>query len=96
MSPRLSVRDLLASKVDRSQKDYIALLQSLGYELVRDTRHGARLSHPELRSHPDLEIRRDHSWVLIPVGRRLPEYVADDVLKSIELLQKVRKESSGA
>ena len=96
MSPRLSIKRLRASKAGHSQEGYVALLKSLGYELVRHTRHGARLSHPELRRHPDLIVRRDKSWLLIPVGRRLPEYVAEDVLESVAILEKVRKESMNA
>ena len=64
----------------------------MGYELKRHTRHGARMVHPELAKHPDLEVRRDRSWILVPVGSSLPTYVADDVLKAAALLESIRQE----
>lgn len=91
---RLTLDKLRLSPGGHSQRVYIALLRRLGYELERQTRHGARLSHPLLRKHPDLQIRRDRSWVLIPRGRRLRAWVAETVLASVEVLEKYRKELS--
>lgn len=92
---RLTVDQLKRSKNGHGQADYVALLESLGYVLVRNTRHGLRYKHAELAAHPDAVVRRDHSWILIPNGRDLPGYVAQDVLKSIELLEQYRREKEG-
>lgn len=89
---RLTVDQLRRSKNGHGQADYVALLESLGYVFVRKTRHGLRYRHPELAAHPDPVVRRDHSWILIPSGRDLPGYVAQDVLESVTLLEHYRRE----
>jgi hypothetical protein len=92
MATHLTLEGLKAAKAGHSQAEIIALLQSLGYEFSRNTRHGARMVHPQLAKHPDLKIRRDHSWILVPVGRSLPTYVADDVLVAAALLKSIQTE----
>jgi hypothetical protein len=95
--PRLSIGDLLrGAKTGHSQAEYEGLLTSLGFEFVRNTRHGAKYSHKALREHPDAQTRAVKSWILVPVGRSLPEYVADDVLERYDLLRSLQQENPHA
>jgi hypothetical protein len=93
MAPRLTIEDLQnGAKAGHSQTEYVALLEHLGFVFVRNTRHGAKYVHEGLRAHPDLSTRQMKSWILVPVGKRLPEYVADDILERHRLLEDMEGE----
>lgn len=80
------------TKSGHCQADFIAVLEAYGYEFVRHTRHGALYRHPELADHPDLDVRLRLARVLIPKGKELRGYVAEDVVASIDALEAMRKE----
>jgi hypothetical protein len=69
-----------------SQQDFRAGLEALGYVMVREVRHGQLYRHPRLAAHSDVDVRKELAQLVIPKGRELREYVAKNVLRSIEAL----------
>jgi predicted RNA binding protein YcfA (HicA-like mRNA interferase family) len=69
-----------------SQEDFMRVLEAHGFELVRHVRHGAFYRHPVLARHPDAAIRSQMAQVVIPKGNSLRDYVAEEVIKRIDLL----------
>ena len=86
---------LRRTKCGYSQDDFTDGLVDLGYEFVREARHGRIFRHPVLASHPNLDVRVRNAQILIPKGRELKEYVAREVLASIEILLAYMKERDG-
>ena len=86
---------LRRTKCGYSQDDFTVGLIDLGYELVREARHGKIFRHPILASHPNLDVRMRNAQILIPKGRELKEYVAREVLASVEILMAYGKERGG-
>jgi len=73
-----------------SQADFDAGLQDLGYEFIREVRHGRMYRHALLASHPDVDVRRRLAHVVIPKGRELKQYVGREVLESVTVLMDYR------
>jgi hypothetical protein len=92
---RPDIESLRRNPVGHSERDFERILVYNGFEFVRQARHGAMYRHPELALHPDLTIRRDKAWVLIPNGCENKRYVARDVVAAIELVERIRKEKTG-
>jgi hypothetical protein len=79
-----------------AQSDFETVLRQQGYELVREVRHGAMYRHPLLAAHPELEVRLRYAILVIPKGRSLKEYVAEEVIASIDVLLRYRQELGDA
>lgn len=74
------------SKAGVSERDIFSVLEYYGYELVRQVQHGAMYRHPDLARHPELEVRRSLAQVIVPKGSPVKEYVAEQVLASVDAL----------
>jgi hypothetical protein len=90
------LEQIKGNNADCRRRDIVALLEYYGYIYEREARHGSLYGQPELLSHPDVAVRMGKARVLIPKGRVMPEYVADDVAASIEALITWRKEREHA
>lgn len=81
------------SPAGHSQRDFCTVLEYYGYTLVRHVRHGAMYRHPELAAHSDVEVRRSLARVVVPKGDELKDYVAEEVIASVDFLLSTRNES---
>lgn len=87
---------LRASQAGHSQRDICSVLEYYGFEFQRPAKHGALYRHPELAEHPDIEVRKKYSHVIVPKGDDLLPYVARKVLGSLDALFSMREEKADA
>jgi hypothetical protein len=85
---------LYRTRTGWSDADFFRVLEYYGFTLERQARHGAFYRHADLAGHPDLETRR-LARVLIPKGRELHAYVADEVIAAIEAVRALRATREG-
>jgi hypothetical protein len=83
--PKL-LEQMRATKAGWAERDFSSVLEYYGCEVQRHARHGAIFRHPLLASHPDLEVRRDFAYVMIPKSRSSKEYVAENLIRSVDAL----------
>lgn len=91
--PKL-LEQMRATSVGHRRRDILAVLGYYGYQYDREARHGSLYSHPELLAHPSLDVRMGKARVLIPKGREMPSYVAEDVVASVTALLTLRDEAT--
>lgn len=96
MSAARDLERMRATKSGWGESDFFGVLEYYGYDRVRQVRHGTMYRHRDLAKHPDLHVRRNLAQVIIPKGRQLKEYVAEDVIASVDALFALRKEESDA
>lgn len=87
MSGKRGLDALRATLVGYSQGDLCAIAEEAGYVYVREARHGKLYRHPELADHPDVEIRKRYTYLVIQKGGELKAGAARDLRDRLELLE---------
>lgn len=82
------VEQLRSTKAGYSQADLVAILESYGFEFVRDAKHGLVYENAELAN----AGASKEASIMIPRGRELRKVYAADVLKSVEAVLAHREE----
>jgi hypothetical protein len=83
-------------KAGHRRRDIVAVLEYYGFTWTGEARHGDVYEHPDLAKHPDIKIRIKQARVMVPRGREMPEYVPEDVVESIGILESLRDERTNA
>lgn len=94
MSGAKDLEKMRRTKAGWGESDFFRVLEYYDYDLVRQVRHGTMYRHKELAEHPDLYVRQNLARVIIPKGRQLKEFVAEEVIASVDALLALRKKDS--
>lgn len=88
-----TLKRLRRTKTGWSDDELCIALEQFGFEFQRMARHGYLYRHPVLaKKHPDLDVRKEHAYVLVPRGNEVRRYAAEQVLAAIEALLDYLKE----